>query len=492
MLPNFPYSNAHQLNLDWILERISKAITSVNGTTPDENGNVNLPGVAGVSSVLGIGPDGSGNVQFSESWVPGHNYVSVTEFGAAGDGVADDSAAIQQALNTNSAVFFPAGTYICKDVKIPSHKRMLGSNAVLIPDGASNIMRNDGDGITSSYTQNEDIIIEGLEFDMQNTICTGLAFGHCNKIVIKNCNFKNCVNWHMIELNAAAECRILSCHFYNQFGNTEMIQIDSMVNQGVFPWFGPVDGMGCMDIIVDSCQFENQAPIADGGTFTSAIGNHSTNPNFPICSRLVFSNNTVRNLGSIGKFVGVENSLFVNNTGTNMINGFWLDQSTKNVIIANNNITGNKNAPSLAFQSRGIAVFYPAENTHCINNQISGFLSHGITLQGEHNLCGQNTITNCDGIGIYCGWYENDSMYYDNISKNNTGVDIYLNFMLPDGVTYTLGHIYVHDNNCDDLRTAGGEPDDPVFIYHNVTGSINNGLQNVTVKDNIINGTWTA
>ena len=190
MFPKYPYSDVHQLNLDWILERISKAITSVNGTTPDENGNVNLPGIAGVSSVLGIGPDGSGNVQFSESWVPGHNYVSVTEFGAAGDGVEDDSAAIQQALNTNSAVFVPAGTYICKDVKIPSHRRMLGCNAVLIPAGASNIMRNDGDGITSGYTQNEDIIIEGLEFDMQSTICTGLAFGHCNNIVIKNADSK--------------------------------------------------------------------------------------------------------------------------------------------------------------------------------------------------------------------------------------------------------------------------------------------------------------
>jgi hypothetical protein len=38
--------------------------------------------------------------------------VSVKDFGAVGDGVADDTAAIQAALNTNKMVYMPPGTYL--------------------------------------------------------------------------------------------------------------------------------------------------------------------------------------------------------------------------------------------------------------------------------------------------------------------------------------------------------------------------------------------
>ena len=67
----FPFTNCHDLNMDWIIQNIkalfSKSVFSVNNTKPDENGNVNLPTVAGVSSVNGIGADGSGNVQLNAS-----------------------------------------------------------------------------------------------------------------------------------------------------------------------------------------------------------------------------------------------------------------------------------------------------------------------------------------------------------------------------------------------------------------------------------------
>lgn len=62
MFQFFPFSNAHQLNLDWILETISKLPWTVNNTYPDELHNINLPTVAGMSSWNGIGADGSGNV----------------------------------------------------------------------------------------------------------------------------------------------------------------------------------------------------------------------------------------------------------------------------------------------------------------------------------------------------------------------------------------------------------------------------------------------
>lgn len=66
MFQFFPFSNAHQLNLDWILETISKLPWTVNNTYPDEFHNINLPTVAGMSSWNGIGADGAGNVDPAE------------------------------------------------------------------------------------------------------------------------------------------------------------------------------------------------------------------------------------------------------------------------------------------------------------------------------------------------------------------------------------------------------------------------------------------
>ena len=62
MFQFFPFTNAHQLNLDWILETLKTFPRTVNNTYPDEDGNINLPTVAGMSSWNGIGADGAGNV----------------------------------------------------------------------------------------------------------------------------------------------------------------------------------------------------------------------------------------------------------------------------------------------------------------------------------------------------------------------------------------------------------------------------------------------
>ena len=62
MMNLFPNTNFHSLNLDWILEKLRKAVFTVNGQGPDDNGNINLSGVAGVTSVNSIGPDSAGNV----------------------------------------------------------------------------------------------------------------------------------------------------------------------------------------------------------------------------------------------------------------------------------------------------------------------------------------------------------------------------------------------------------------------------------------------
>jgi hypothetical protein len=59
--------------------------------------------------------------------LPGRETRSVKAFGAAGDGKADDTAAIQQAINECRELFFPAGTYVVSDtLRLRPDSRLFG------------------------------------------------------------------------------------------------------------------------------------------------------------------------------------------------------------------------------------------------------------------------------------------------------------------------------------------------------------------------------
>ena len=87
MLPEYPYTNFHDLNLDWLIQTLRSAVYKVNGTAPDSDGNVNLAGISGVTSVNGIGADGAGNISLTASDV---SAVPVTDMNVSA--VSQDSA----------------------------------------------------------------------------------------------------------------------------------------------------------------------------------------------------------------------------------------------------------------------------------------------------------------------------------------------------------------------------------------------------------------
>lgn len=67
-----------------------------------------------VASKLSFTQAGGGTARTVDSKLK--DSVSVKDFGAVGDGVANDSAAIQAAVNTGKKVYIPAGTYLCNVV----------------------------------------------------------------------------------------------------------------------------------------------------------------------------------------------------------------------------------------------------------------------------------------------------------------------------------------------------------------------------------------
>lgn len=210
-------------------------------------------------------------------------YTSVLSFGASGDGVTDDTAAIQAALDslkdTGGTIYFPVGTYkLTASVYFYSNQYLLFEKGAKLLQGAdiNNLMMNYSTADIGGYDATENAVIDGAIFDGSNftTDITMLGICHSKNITIKNCQFINCFGyWHQIEVNSSKNVLIDGCYFEGErktASSGEMIQIDSFVNIYTWPWGnGASDNTISYMVEVKNCHFENSANVP-------AIGNHSS------------------------------------------------------------------------------------------------------------------------------------------------------------------------------------------------------------------------
>jgi hypothetical protein len=77
---------------------------------------------SGGSALIGFLQAGTGVVARTAQ-AKMRDFVSVKDFGATGDGIADDTAAIQAAIETNKSLYFPAGVYLVDELNVPAAAR---------------------------------------------------------------------------------------------------------------------------------------------------------------------------------------------------------------------------------------------------------------------------------------------------------------------------------------------------------------------------------
>lgn len=164
-------------------------------------------------------------------------YVSVKDFGAVGDGVADDTAAIQAAINYaattanasagTSSVLFPAGSYkTTSGLTVDRNFRFIGNGWPIIK------VAHNGDAITLTGTPSAFFfprnipIFEGLVFNTAigsvptSIIRLGTASGimpayvnSVNDVRIVNCVFDQITATHVIDNNRGFGLVITGCTF---------------------------------------------------------------------------------------------------------------------------------------------------------------------------------------------------------------------------------------------------------------------------------------
>lgn len=165
---NYPYTNFHELNLDWILNEINK-----------------------LESVLSSIPASTGNGIFA----------TPQEFGAVADGTTDCTESFTKALASRKPIFVPNGRYLVHNLEIPSGCMMVGQSRESVvfssPNGGGAIMK------TANFDQLKgsgavdgtfDAALSNFTIDGRNHGGGIIGFAHygtrnvLHNIVIANCD----------------------------------------------------------------------------------------------------------------------------------------------------------------------------------------------------------------------------------------------------------------------------------------------------------------
>jgi polygalacturonase len=343
--------------------------------------------------------------------------VNVKDFGAVGDGVADDTAAIQAAINTGKSVYFPDGTYIVSSpININSKTRLFGSGTLkkttvtgtsMLNIASSNV---EIDGLTLFGASVDTLIPTTNLADNAITISGTSTPTQFQNIKIQNCTI-NGVAGFGVRVNYATNVWVLNNNIsYCGYAGVLLLSVIH----------GIVDG-NRVNHIDSSAGATNWYGISITRDPTQTTVNSARSTN------CVITNNVVSN---VSQWTGIDiHAAYKCVVDSNQVyyckNGMYAQyddnsatykQPSENIVFSNNIIEGNAAAAdsSLGIASLGLAGM-PNLDITIIGNQIingGGYASNngGLYITETKNCIASNNIVknswrsgfsigeNCDNV----------------------------------------------------------------------------------------------
>jgi parallel beta-helix repeat protein len=444
--------NNTQIYIDGVYQQ--KDTYTVSGATIDfSTAPPNLSGIEVVTfSIASLGTVDSSNVSYNQGSAGAVNTsvqaklqesVSVQDFGAVGDGVTDDTAAIQAAINTASSVLFPSGTY-----KVLS-TITLTSNLILKGDGGIVDASSIADGFVA--TGKSDVTVQNMEFILDTDANGGLfTIDGCHRVNFVN-NYFRAEDDDDTGNNSAIRIReevgvsgsrdvIITNNFFvgprllvlvqagATYNNKNVVISNNVFKNDCVAVRSPniLDGIVKIDLWSDDVtvsgnvcdgdqKVESFIQIEEGITNCTVTGNtikdcteygiNISGGQGPLdVTEVSITGNTLKNCS-----LGVE--------GLHTNSGEW--------IISNNVISG----ASIDASTPGIDLEFANAGANVIisNNLVNSPAEEGIYCKADGATITGNNVTGATGVSIYVYDADNSSVIGNNVSQsNNTPYPIYI------------------------------------------------------------------
>jgi len=246
-------------------------------------------------------------------------FVSVKDYGATGDGITDDSTAIQLAINENTGrtIYFPSGTYII------GTRVVFATNTHLAGDKDTSVLKLRAQnwpvaaGLMFEAVLKTDIKLDSLVFDgTKGNVGTSrspmLVFFRSQRIELHNCTFRDtegiCLNVSTdIDEFVADSCKFLRC-------GGDPSNSDGYRKQAIA--FSMTSPFRTQNVRITNCYFYRQGldciSLADcdnvhisGNTAVESYTLVYTNPLPSTTTNLVISDNVVNVCSEFGAASGV-------------------------------------------------------------------------------------------------------------------------------------------------------------------------------------------
>lgn len=404
--------------------------------------------------------------------------------------------ALQKTGNKPTIIYLVNGTYTLDEILyIPDNTKIVGLGRVIInANGLNCYLTNKVNGTSLKYNGTKNIIIENIIFDGLNKAdgLSMVAFAHAQNVLIEKCTFVNLHMWHMIELNATKNGIIRECHFEN-YGNTgsnatEVIQLDAMISESQFPWFGGYDSTTCRNILIENNTFENIGK--------SAIGNHSFKTGV-VQKDIVIRNNFFDGVGTCITLSDFDNLLIEQNKAYNchgFINSGSISNNCEHLVIRDNRYQGFFISSTdglgderfVSLNANGKPENYTFINVSITGNDVSLVPSHAIGLIADYLNISDNNFFRVYKHGIYHWGGFSGTIKGNNFRDVGMESTEYRKAIMVNGGGHPSKRVVVSENtvaNLGGIEVSGTV--EKILVCNNISAVENKASDNCTVSNNI-------